>query len=270
MFEDKSLTVGADPEFFVRVKNHFVSGHHFELGTKDDPQKVMFGAVQNDGLAVEINIAPARNSDEFAHNMRKVKEELLWILHLHVPGATLAAKPSVFFGQRYLSKLPAGVAELGCQPDFDAYTRQINPRPNKAAPFRTGAGHVHLGWATGGRGRSRGYIQECSVVAQQLDYYLGLPSLLWDKDSRRRSLYGRAGCFRPKPYGLEYRTLSNAWCDDDTLIRFVFNQTKKCFTDVQNGVLMTDRFGYAARDFINSNDYEWRRKAPRLAKELQV
>ena len=47
-------------------------------------------------------------------------------------------------------------------------------------------------------------------MIKYLDQYLGLPSVVVDQDSRRRSLYGKAGCFRLCPYGLEYRVLSAA------------------------------------------------------------
>src|SRR3546814_1862742 len=51
----------------------------------------------------------------------------------------------------------------------------------------------------------------CSDLVKQLDWYLGLWSLGKDKDKVRRSLYGKAGACRIKPYGVEYRVLSNFW-----------------------------------------------------------
>ncbi len=41
---------------------------------------------------------------------------------------------------------------------------------------------------------------------------------MYDKDTERRGMYGKAGAFRPKPYGVEYRTLSNAWLSNDERI----------------------------------------------------
>src|SRR3546814_15106496 len=51
----------------------------------------------------------------------------------------------------------------------------------------------------------------CSDLVKQLDWYLGLWSLGKDKDKVRRSLYGKAGACRIKPYGVEYHVLSNFW-----------------------------------------------------------
>jgi hypothetical protein len=42
----------------------------------------------------------------------------------------------------------------------------------------------------------------------------------------RRELYGKAGAFRPKPYGVEYRVLSNRWLNSEALIRWVYNQSQ--------------------------------------------
>ena len=72
-------------------------------------------------------------------------------------------------------------------------------------------------------------IGACCTLSKELDYYLGLPSLLFDPDTSRRKMYGKAGAFRPKPYGMEYRVLSNAWLKSPELIKWVFNNTKLAF-----------------------------------------
>jgi hypothetical protein len=53
------LTIGADPEFFVRRRNHWVSGHVFNCGTKEFPMPTEHGSVQVDGVALECNVHPA-------------------------------------------------------------------------------------------------------------------------------------------------------------------------------------------------------------------
>ncbi len=41
-----------------------------------------------------------------------------------------------------------------------------------------------------------------------------MPAIILDKDKVRTRNYGKPGNFRPKPYGMEYRTLSNFWIND--------------------------------------------------------
>ena len=63
------ITIGCDPEFFVKENNKFVNAHGLIEGTKDFPQLVNKGAVQVDGMALEFNINPAKNSKEFVSNI---------------------------------------------------------------------------------------------------------------------------------------------------------------------------------------------------------
>jgi hypothetical protein len=63
------------------------------------------------------------------------------------------------------------------------------------------------------------------AAARQLDFYLGLPSLLFEPQSVRRELYGRAGACRITHYGVEYRVLGNTWLRDIDLVRLVYRNT---------------------------------------------
>ena len=54
--------------------------------------------------------------------------------------------------------------------------------------------HIHIGYDAPEIDRSLRLIT-------YLDAYLGLPSILIDKDTERRKLYGQAGCFRLTRYG---------------------------------------------------------------------
>lgn len=58
-----------------------------------------------------------------------------------------------------------------------------------------------------------------------MDLYLGVPSVLIDPDTRRRSLYGKAGCFRLTDYGVEYRVLSGYFIKDEITTTWVLHQT---------------------------------------------
>ena len=263
-----NLLIGADPEFFVRRKNHWISGHIFDCGTKTHPKPMMMGKCQVDGIALEINVTPAASRVRFEANVLGAKQELERFIQKTDKDVRLVAKPSIFFGHQRLSKLPEVAADLGCQPDFNAYEGEVNPRPNKGSPIRTGAGHIHIGWMKDANVKSRSHIETCCELTKQLDYYLGLPSLLWDTDTRRRTLYGQAGAFRPKPYGLEYRVLSNKWTETRKHIGWVFDQTVKAFRWWENGVKLDEGYRGFAQTAINSGLSDWDKTHPDLAKSI--
>ena len=91
----------------------------------------------------------------------------------------------------------------------------------------------------------------CAAVAKELDKTLGVASLEWDTDQDRRSLYGKAGAFRPKPFGLEYRVLSNAWCRNDQRVGYVYELVRQALKN-----LMYNRAGLndGVEEIINSGD----------------
>lgn len=261
------ITIGADPEFFVRRKNHWVSGHLFPCGTKENPRRTKHGWVQVDGTALEFNITPARSRSDFVRRIKTVREDLERVVRRTDDACALVAKPSIYFGKTFLRNLPIQARRLGCTPDFSAYTGNLNLRPDETSPIRTGSGHVHIGFTKTETPHARFYIHACCSLVRQLDFCLGLPSLLWDTDQRRRSLYGKAGAFRPKVYGLEYRTLSNAWLDNDDLIGFVFDRSVKAVQDYLAGNTY-DRYGEFAREMIDTGNADWPKLYPELAQEL--
>lgn len=228
------ILVGADPELFVRKagKKQFQSAHGLIQGDKKNPQKVNCGAVQVDGMALEFNIDPAKNEKEFITNIT----EVMRIMGEMVPGYEMVPKPVANFTKLVLSKQPKEALELGCEPDFNAWMGgAANPRPNGEVNFRTGAGHVHIGWTKDADIAAPGHMEACIMAAKQLDYYLGLGSLIFDVDTKRRTLYGAPGAFRPKPYGVEYRVLSNAWLQSEELMGWVYRMTIKGINDLFNG-----------------------------------
>lgn len=228
------ILVGADPEVFVRKigKKAFHSAHGMIEGDKKNPQKVHLGAVQVDGMALEFNIDPAKNEQEFITNIT----EVMRIMGEMVPGYEMVPVPVANFTAAHMKKQPKEAKELGCEPDFNAWLDgAANPRPNGDVNFRTGAGHVHIGWTKDVDVNDPGHREACIMAAKQLDYYLGLGSLLYDPDTKRRTLYGAAGAFRPKPYGVEYRVLSNAWLQSEELMAWVYRMTKKGINDLFEG-----------------------------------
>lgn len=243
------ILVGCDPEVFVKQDGMFKSAHGLIQGDKQNPQKVNRGAVQVDGMALEFNIDPAATEDEFCINVQDVYNTM----RLMVPDYEVVAVPVADFSFEYLSQQPAAALELGCDPDFNAWSGKENKRPDGNRPMRTASGHVHIGWTEGQSSIDKSHMEGCKIAAQQMDFYLGLPSLMYDKDTRRRSMYGKAGACRFKPYGVEYRTLSNAWLTSPELIKWVFRATKRGMVDLINGKNLAQKYG-DIQDIINTSN----------------
>ena len=246
------FTIGADPEFFVKKFGRLVSAHGLVPGSKDVPHIVPKGAVQVDGMALEFNIDPAADYAAFEDNMSSV----LTSITAMVPGYEIFIEPVADFGTEYIQSQPDEAKELGCSPDFNAYTKRANPRPNADMPFRTASGHVHVGWCQGVDINDEDHLEACRALTKSLDIHLGMVSMCWDQDDRRRTLYGAAGAFRPKPYGIEYRVLSNKWIGNPLLRKTVYNNTieaiRKTFEDPDHG---DKKFhGLTARDIIEKKE----------------
>lgn len=267
------ILVGADPELFIRNLNsgEFVSAHENDgpriPGTKQSPFKVPYGAIQVDGTALEFNIDPAKTVDEFVRNVQKVRATL----ESYVPGYQVVAEPVALFNKDYFTwEVPSIAQELGCNPDFNGWTHKTNPHPEThGEPIRTASGHIHIGWGTGFDVEGKDHFIKCCRISRQMDYYLGIHSLLWDKDGTRRKLYGKAGAFRPKPYGMEYRVLSNRWLDSEALMRWVYNTVQVAMVDAETGDYAEDHYGDIARQIIDDNIINWRDEFPYIKLNLE-
>ena len=236
------ITVGADPEFFLKKGDMNVSAHGIVPGDKRTPHPLGSGAVQLDGTAVEFNIKPAKSADEFATNIGSVLAEL----RSFIPSDYLFQfTPSVQYDKHYFEAIPQSCKELGCDPDFSAYTSKENPKPNtRGGTLRTGAGHLHIGWGDDMSGPS--HMWDCCQIVQALDNYFRYYEKVWDTDTTRRTLYGKPGAFRPKAYGVEYRVLSNAWLNHPKMWPWLFSSCKFVFNKMVAGE--TTRFLVPTRD----------------------
>lgn len=264
-----NITIGTDPELFVNKNGIPHSAHGLVAGSKYEPQVVTKGAVQVDGMALEFNTDPAHSLEEFKTNIGTVLFELRKLVPKEYE---FNISPTADFTKEHMDEQPDDAKELGCEPDYNAYTGLANTKPNAEVLFRTGAGHVHIGVD---RTLTEEEKRKLCVLC---DLFIGIPSLDWDDDQKRRSMYGKAGCYRSKPYGIEYRTLSNAWLKDTQLIDKVYNGAVRAVNNLGNfkkiiltveGVLKkyygTDHHYNTIQDLINSNKAHM---ANRVAKAL--
>lgn len=258
-----TVRIGADPEIFVLDQHKkFVSAFGLITGDKQNPTKVEKGAVQVDGMALEFNIDPANYELEFVTNVQTV----MAILGSMVPGYELAPVPVAHFTQEYLDAQPDEAKILGCEPDYNAYTGGVNIKPDAKRPMRTASGHVHIGWTNGVDTETPDHNEACRAVTQQMDVVLGLPSLFYDADTERREMYGKAGCYRRKPYGAEYRTLSNAWLLSAERMAWVYRNAVKGMQALFEG----NAFYQQVKDvpeIINTSD---KKRAEKIIRDLNL
>lgn len=259
-------TIGCDPEIFVAREGKYFSAHTLIPGTKQEPYPVNDGSVQVDGTALEIGITPSRNSTEFVNCINSVTSQLRSMLPADVE---LKYTPTAHFDADYFKTLPKKAVELGCEPDYNAWTMSMNPRPGGKLPMRTASGHLHVGWTTDEDEFGVLHYEKCGEVVRELDYYLGIMSLDWDTDGERRGMYGQAGAFRPKSYGVEYRVLSNAWLQSDELKVKVFDLLKLALSNIDKGISLVDEFGDTAIDIVNNSNSNWRQEFPELCERFK-
>lgn len=256
------ITVGADPEFFLRDRKtgKFISAYGLIPGTKERPHPVEQGAVQVDGMALEFNINPAFNSQEFHSNI----ETVLQTLRNMIPKETeIDFNPVAQFDEEFFKQQPEAAVNIGCEPDFNAYTGQLNTPPNQKQLMRTAAGHIHIGWTDDRDPFDDRHFASCCRLVKQLDYYLGVPSVLLDKTptaALRREMYGKAGTFRPKTYGVEYRVLSNFWVDiieyRDWIYHQIISAVDALVEHGDRGFMELNFYPESARIAIDKNDID--------------
>lgn len=228
----KLLTLGADPELFLQDTNtgEYVPATGLLGGSKDSPRPVNKGAVQEDNVLAEFNIVPATDARAFIDNITTVRGELDNMVRPY--DLTTTVTSSYDFARSVLEEAGPMAFEFGCDPDFNAWLGgEVNPKPSSDTGLRTAGGHVHFGIE--GKFDNDEFIKVCDAT-------LGLFSVVIDRDQRRRSMYGRAGAYRAKPYGVEYRTMSNAWLGDPRYMRSVFNLSRKAVEMYNDGVNVSD------------------------------
>lgn len=251
------MNIGTDAEFAVKMGGVFVPAGKLPIkGRKGEPEKLAFGGVEIDCCAVEITPPPSITEDGFVLNitqlLNEVKDKYGHMAELHTV-SSLEFDKELLDSTRWAN-------EMGCDPDFNAWTGEKNPRP-ETSMLRTFGGHVHL---------QDGTIE----TIRACDLTLGMWSVLADEDTRRRQLYGKAGAFRYKTYGkrakgVEYRVLSNFWYKDEVHMRTCFrlaNEARRIATNIDEAVTVAGG-PYHIQDVIN---HSLKDEASRILRQLEV
>lgn len=215
------FTIGADPEMFIINKetDTVVSSIGLIPGEKGDPWvdpswPPGFG-LEIDNILVEYNIPPATNREEFIGYIQFMQDYIKTYVQNVNKNYDILCASSKMVPEDQLNDPIARL--FGCCPDFNCYTGAPNPRPRGEVTCLRSAGfHVHYGY-------QNPTIDESVEMVKHFDVYLGLMSLFFDTDRKRRSLYGKAGCYRLTSYGVEYRTLSSKMAESPQLIGLVYD-----------------------------------------------
>jgi Phage phiEco32-like COOH.NH2 ligase-type 2 len=252
-----NIMVGADPELFLRKGRRLVSAISLINGTKRAPLKTSHGAIQWDNILAEYNINPANTAEQFVVNNTSVLEDL----RKHIGDAYTLDFGAAYWAPATLLMDPRTLI-AGCTPDFNAWENgaQNDPPNYRETRLRSAGGHIHIS----ADGIGTDYLARLNLV-RLCDVFIGLPGvLLGDKtDNLRRSVYGKAGAFRPKylskddPYdGVEYRASSNWWLRKPEYMTLAFEGAKEAVSKLYDSKLQATLFvkGWDIRDTINKGN----------------
>lgn len=237
------MKIGADPEIFLLdAAGAFVSAIDKIGGSKDFPRPLEeLGdgfAVQEDNVALEYNIPASQSEDELVKNINAAMGYLS--NEVRQMGLAFSKASAAFYPKTQLVDPRAKM--FGCEPDFNAWTGKVNPKPQAPDPtLRSCGGHVHVGVK----------VKDIERAVRRMDLCLAVPSAKMDDGFLRKQLYGKWGAYRPKPYGFEYRVLSNFWVFDEKFIRWVWKATQQALSMDDHDIESDEQLIYEA---VNNNN----------------
>jgi hypothetical protein len=237
--------LGCDPEFFFAdSKSGKVIGSEKILKKSDKERCLVI-----DGVQAELNPAPSFCRQLLAGSIQTCFIQLRNALKARGIDAVVKVDSLVDITQAELDSLSEGCQVFGCAPSTNIYSEGENKTSKikvdaKKYLKRSAGGHIHLGNAFSTylnqtqfpeHGEYAEYVKIAKRIEQALkkspdimiavlDIVVGNTCVLMDRsegNKERRANYGRAGEYRLKPYGIEYRSLSNFWLRSYQLMSFV-------------------------------------------------
>lgn len=258
------VTYGADPEVAILTidgagKREVIPAWLLTPAKKGEtPQKVTkLTSVHADGVALEFNFPPTDAGHFVGTALQAFQDTIMFASNIAKAAGmgqiSIETSGEVSEFAKDALQHPLALAD-GCDPDFCAYDKDpTNPRVRPAiteSMYRFTGGHIHIGYPT----------EDCPpwAMARLIDLFGYLPIMLWDKQQgHRRRVFGQAGIFRAKPYGVEYRTPSSFWLSHPHAaqifitnvhgIMLAFQKQPKLINKLFNSIKWND-----IREFMNS------------------
>jgi len=250
-----NFKLGTDVEFLAIKTIHgekvFFPMEGLLMGTKTEPEYIDDSkqrGVLLDNVCVEYVCKPATTQEEFVKEqvfMRDYIKTMLATYKLEMHDGT-----SGIFKDKYLQS--ENNKEFGCQPACNARTlTDFNP-PNADTNLRTASMHLHISLDDEPLTK-----KTAAKVALLCDLYIGIPSVVLQKDKSRRAMYGKAGEFRYTPYkGVEYRTLGNEYLFDKNMLEMVYQQVETVINKYRTGFIISDKLSSRLENIINNYDVD--------------
>lgn len=234
----ENITIGADPELFIinSKTGKVVSSIGLIPGLKGEPYRSDdmpegFG-LEIDNILAEFNIPPVTTQKDFVNAVEYMKNYIRKFVKAKNPDLDILCVASMMVDEDQLQSPEAKL--FGCSVDYNAYTEAPNPKPEgERTNLRSAGFHIHIGYKDCN-------VDDSLMLIKHLDMQLGVPSVIMDSDTKRRSLYGKAGCFRLTPYGLEYRVLSSFFLSSEETLKWVWNRVQAAIEAYQQGFSLPD------------------------------
>jgi hypothetical protein len=190
--------------------------------------------LQKDNVAVEFSSPIAYDGEDLVSKLKITFN----LVNKNIPIRTkIVPLPSAIFDEGELKTKEA--KEAGCDPDFNAWTLEVNKAPNLLRTnLRSCGAHVHVGRVQDDGNDFLDDPEGKILTIKTMDSIHGIISILLDnspESSERRKLYGKAGCHRPTTYGIEYRVLSNFWLKSPKLVLLIDSLTQDALRLIREG-----------------------------------
>lgn len=237
--------IGSDPEFFYEKDGVVVPSS--EVLTTDFPHVI------RDGVQGELNPSPdSCRQRSGGHFLEALNQAIDFGM---LAGAELSLKQAVEVPDSVWDRMSEQDKEFGCNPTLNVYKEDIEKPSGTETRLRSAGGHVHISLSKVHKLRHRTFVK-------LLDIVVGNTLVLIDRDpanKARRTIYGRAGEYRLKEYGVEYRVPSNFWIRHYILWSGLAALVRNAIALLTNGhgrALLRHMDMDKVREAINNNDYE--------------
>ena len=239
-------TLGSDPEFFfVDSAGDVVPSHKVIPRSSSD--------VVPDGFQGELNPSSDTCRQRAASYIFQALSNAYD--YAHMKGLDVCLDVGKVVKDEVFANTPLSIRRFGCNPTVSAYPEKIRKPTGVRTKFRSAGGHIHIGY-------NKYMIKDEDELAKVMDIVAGNTAVLIDRDEdniQRRKIYGRAGEYRSKSYGIEYRTLSNFWLKHPVLWSFASAQVRNALAITAKGKAK-ELLDYvditSVRKAINTNDKE--------------